>query len=198
MSFPVGPAIGSVVVRSVVVRSVAVRSVAVRVGGGVIRRVSGKKVERVADHVEDGIEAFSGAARRTGGVDYQRCPTGTGDGSGQPPERADKPHRLGESRRLAVDHVTCSLGREVSRGEPGSPRRHDQTGEPVTEFLEDRGNFRSAILGDPVLDDIETRFFEPLDQDGSTAVLSHSRVNTVADRQHLRSSSRRRAHRQRP
>ena len=49
---------------------------------------------------------------------------------GQPAERVDEPHRLGQARGLAVEHDPGALGGEVARAEAGAAGGDDQPGEP--------------------------------------------------------------------
>ena len=96
-----------------------------------------------------------------------------GDAPRQAAERADQPHRLGQARRLALDHRPRALGRLVARSEAGAAGRDDQAGEAVRSSRAALSATLSAPSAvDPVLDDVVAGGGQLLDERRAAGVLA--------------------------
>jgi hypothetical protein len=76
----------------------------------VLRGGIGEEAQGVREHVDDGCELFDATLRRAGGVADDRLPTDASDATGEPAERADQAHRLGQPGRLALDDARVPSG----------------------------------------------------------------------------------------
>ena len=148
----------------------------------------GRLVEQpqgVREDVEHGAELLDAALRRAGRVADDRLAAHPGDAARQPAERADRPHRLGQPRRLALDHAVRALRCLVTRGEPRPTGRDDEAGEPVTQLGERAGDGVGAVRRHLVGDDLETGAGELLDERPAAGVVAAALGDAVADRQDL-------------
>ena len=164
--------------------SVQLEHVLVPVTFVLVGALSLQQLEGVGHHVEHGVEALDAARRRPGGVEHEAPPEGAGGGPGEPAERADQPHGLGQPGRLAVEDGQGALRREVARPEAGAAGGDDEPGEAVARGRAGpppprRCRRRTTIALDDVVNRLRARCSSSAAPERSSRVPSATPSDTV-------------------
>ena len=111
----------------------------------------------------------------------------TASRTGRPPRVAGRAHRLGQARRLAVEHGPGAFGREVAGPEAGAAGRDDQPGEPggqVAQRARRRRRRRRRLTRWSTTS--KPASAQPGDERRPRLVVARARGDAVGDGQHLR------------
>ena len=84
-----------------------------------------------------------------GVLQISAVPRDAGDAAREAAVGADQAHRLGQTRRLALDHRPRAFWRLVAGREAGAAGRHDQAGEAVAHLAQRLGDRVGAVLRSP-------------------------------------------------
>ena len=95
-----------------------------------------------------------------------------GDATGEPAERADRPHRLGKAWRVALDHLLRALWSLITRGEARAAGCDDQAGEALGQLGERGGHGVSTVRAHLMVDDVESGAGQLLDERSAAGVVS--------------------------
>ena len=140
----------------------------------------------MGDHVEDFRQRLRRTRRGARDVQDKALSQRSRDAPREPAKRADSPHRLGETRCLAVHDAQRRFGRQVSGGEPGASRGDDEPAEALSHLDECGGDRFDPVGNGPPLEHLEATLSEQVGERRPGAVLSVPRVHGLRDGEDLR------------
>ena len=123
-----------------------------------------QQAQGVREDVEDRPELLDAALRRARRVAHDRLADDAGDAAGQPAERADEAHRLGQAGRLALDDRRVPSGVWSRGAKPVPPVVTTRPANPSVISRQHPGDGIGAVGDDAGVDDVVAGGGELIDE----------------------------------